>query len=76
MKSFGAEKLLVDGIIWDRKTFGEWNHLKNFWGWNHLRQKNFLWMKPFGTEKLLVNGIIWDRKTFGEWDHLGQENFW
>ena len=49
MESFGAEKLLVDGIIWGRKTFGEWNQ---------LGQKNFWWMESFETEKLLVDGII------------------
>ena len=48
MKSFGAEKLLVNGISLGRKTFSEWNH---------LGQKNFWWMESFGTEKLLVNGI-------------------
>ena len=60
MKPFGTGKLLVNGIIWDRKTFGEWNHLgqKNFWWMESFETEKLLGMKPFGTEKLLVNGII------------------
>ena len=43
METFGTEKLLVNGIIWDRKTFGDetiWDR-KTFGEWNHLGQKNF-----------------------------------
>ena len=49
LESFGVEKLLVDGTIWDRKTFGDgiiWDR-KTFGGW-----------ESFETEKLLLAGII------------------
>ena len=58
MESFETEKLLVDGIIWGRKTFGG---LGIIWD-----RKKLLGMESFETEKLLVNGIIWGRKTFGD----------